>query len=219
MKGLEREKNLDREIYYSDNYFSYNQLWSFVEQIHHIRQFYPQRLIEIGVGNGFVSTFFRGMGVEVKTFDVNPNLMPDIVAPLQELANFVEPKEFDLISCCEVLEHMPFEEFESAIINFSSLANNLYLTLPVYGKHIGVGGLIQLPKFRRWFGAWWRLPFRWGQIPDMHFWEIDHEQRTSKKEVIKLLGKYYRKIEAGYFKANPYHRFFRCIDSNSLLKS
>jgi hypothetical protein len=218
MKGHEREKSLPREIYYSDSYFSYSQLWSFVEQIHHIRQLRTQSLIEIGVGNGFVSTFLRRMGVNVKTFDINPNLTPDVVASLHDIGNFVKPNEFDLISCCEVLEHMPFDEFESAIRKFSSLSDRLFLTLPVHGMHIGLGGVIKFPRFHRWVGAWLRLPFKSRQLPEMHFWEIDYDHKMSKKEIFNLLSKYYWKVETGCFKANPYHRYFRCAVSKEIIR-
>jgi hypothetical protein len=210
MKGSDRERTLAREIYYSDHYFSYRQLWSFAEQIHHIRQFYPENLLEIGLGNGFVSEFFRKMGVNVKTSDINPNLIPDIVAPLQDLSEFVKPDEFDLISCCEVLEHIPFEEFETSIKMFSSLSDRLFLTLPVHGRYIGFGGLVQLPKFRRWLGVWLRLPIKPPPLADMHFWEIGYSSQTSKREIIKLLSLYYSQVEFGLFKANPYHYYFKC---------
>lgn len=216
MKGQERERTLAREDYYTENYFSYNQLWSFIEQIYHIKQFQPQSVIEIGVGNGFVSEFLKRMGIKVKTFDINPNLMPDIVAPLQDIGNYVKPNEFNLISCCEVLEHLPFEEFESSIRKFSNLSNNLFLSLPNHGRYYGFGGLVKLPKFSRWMGIWFRFPLGKSRLPDMHFWEVDYNQQTSKKQIINLLAKYYRRVDTGHFKANPYHCFFKCIDSKNL---
>lgn len=217
MRGYEREKNLGREKYLSERYFSYGQLWSFVEQIHHIRAFSSQSLIEIGVGNGFVSTFLRTIGLNVKTFDINPDLMPDIVAKVQDIKDFVSPNEFDLISCCEVLEHMPFEEFEITIRSFSELSNGLFLTLPINGRNIGMGGLIKLPKFQHWFSLWLRLPVR-SLLPDMHFWEINYDHDTSEKAILKLLNKYYHKVDSGYFKLNHYHRYFKCSGSRSLQK-
>lgn len=216
MRGKERESTLAKEVYYADSYFTYSQLWSFVEQIQHIKQFSPHSVIEIGVGNGFVSEFLKKMGIRVKTFDINPNLMPDVIAPLQDIGNYVTPREFDLISCCEVLEHLPFTEFEGAISTFAGLSGQLFLSLPNHGRIIGFGGMIQLPKFSRWVGAWFRLPAGSSRLPDMHFWEIDYNDETSRKQITKLLQKYYQNVTSGYFKANPYHCFFRCIGSRIL---
>jgi SAM-dependent methyltransferase len=215
MKGSQRERDLAREEYYSDAYFSYGQLWSFVEQIYYLREFKPQRVLEIGVGNGFVSSFLRSMQINVKTFDINPNLMPDVVASVHEITDYIKPGEFDLISCCEVLEHIPFGDFEKIIRMFSECSDNLFLTLPVSGRIIGFGGIVKFLKFQRWIGAWITLPFRKSRLPDMHFWEVNSQTETSKKEILKLLGKYYGEVETGLFKANAYHRYFKCRRSKT----
>ena len=217
MKGEERERKLSMEYYHSDNYFSYDRLWSYSEQIQHIMRMQPRNLIEIGVGNGFVSEFLRKTGIDVKTFDINPDLQPDVVAPVQEVGDFIEPGEYDLISCCEVLEHLPFEEFEPIVREFSCLAERLFLTLPVFGtRRIGFGGLVQLPGFSRWLGLWLRLPKRRQPLPDMHFWEIDYSKQTRKERIMQILRKHYRDVETGLFKANPYHRYFKCAGSTYL---
>lgn len=210
MKGLERERNLAKEVYHSDVYFSYAQLWSFVEQIYHIKEFTPTNVLEIGVGSGFVSTFLKTSGINVKTFDLNPNLSPDIVASVSDIRSIIRQGDFDLISCCEVLEHMPFDEFETTIKAFSSLSDRLFLTLPIHGTYIGFGGNVQLPKFRRWIGAWLKLPFRQSHLPDMHFWEVDYLPVTRTQSIVTLLRKYYSVVDTKQFKANPYHRYFKC---------
>ncbi len=150
------------------------------------------------------------MGVRVKTFDINPALEPDVVASLHDIGDFVEPNEFDLISCCEVLEHLPFEHFESAISTFARFSDRLFLTLPVHGQSFGFGGVLHFPKFHRWLGAWLRMPIGQGRLPNMHFWEIDYDRKTRKKEILKVLGRYYESVETGLFKANPYHCYFKC---------
>lgn len=216
MKGYEREKSLAREVYASEAYFAYDQLWSFAEQIQHIRRLQPRSVIEVGVGNGFVSGFLRSVGTQVLTFDINPNLHPDVVASVDDINSYVNEREYDLISCCEVLEHLPFHKFEFTIDMFSRLSENLFLTLPVHGTHIGFGGLIQAHRFRRWVGIWQRIPSRTRQLPEMHFWEVDHSKDTSKRAILSLLAKYYSDVDSGYLKANPYHRYFRCRRSRTL---
>jgi hypothetical protein len=156
------------------------------------------------------------MSVYVKTVDINPNLKPDIVSPLQDMGHFIKANEFDLITCCEVLEHIPFEEFETSIHQFSTLSDRLFLTLPVYGEFFGFGGFLRLPKIVRWDGFWLRLPPRSSSLAEMHYWEIDYNRTTSKREILKLLYKYYHQVETGLFKANPYHRYFRCSNSRNL---
>lgn len=212
-KGRQREENLSRDVYFSDGYFAPSQLWSFCEQIRHIRQFSPASFLEIGPGNGFVSTFFRTMGITVRTADVNPALKPDIVAPVQDLWRHVSPNEFPLIVCCEVLEHIPFDEFPDLIRQISSLAPDLFLTLPVYGRRIGFGGLVRLPKVNAWFGSWLRLPIRERGLEPMHFWELDYRPETSRQAVRQLLQRHYSQVSTGFFTANPTHYYFSCRGS------
>jgi hypothetical protein len=215
IRGPDREKNLDKDVYFEDSYFTYTQLWSFVEQIYHIREFRPQSMLEIGVGNGFVSMFCKVSGINVKTFDINPKLEPDMVASVYEIGKLIKPNEFDLISCCEVLEHLPFEDFEGIIKTFSSISSSLFLTLPAYGRKIGFGGVVELPRFYRWFGLWLKVPTRRGRLPDIHFWGVDFEHTTRRKAIAAILNIYYSEVKTGFFKANPYHCFFECREAKS----
>lgn len=209
-RGDEREASVPRDLYFSDHYFSYEQLWSMAEQVRRIHAFKPRRVLEIGVGNGFVSTYLRAAGLSVTTFDINPNLKPDIVAPIRELEAHVTPGEYDLIACCEVLEHQPFSVFGDAIERFARLSDNLFLTVPDSGRKFGWGGLIQLPRFRRWVGAWWKIPFRAYELTPEHFWEVGFTSATGLRVVMDTLTRHYERVETGLFKANPYHRFFVC---------
>jgi len=217
-RGPERERDLPRDAYFSEEYFTYPQLWSFVDQIYHIRRLASSSMVEVGVGNGIVSSFFRAMGLRVKTFDINPRLKPDVVAPVDKIGDFVAPAEFDLISCCEVLEHMPFDEFETVIRSFSHLSDNLFLTLPVHGRSCGFGGNVRLPRCRRrWIGIWFRLPpTRRRPVAYPHLWEVDYESRTRKAEILRILRSHYEQVETGLFKANPRHRYFACRGAKGL---
>jgi hypothetical protein len=206
-----------RDAYLSDKNFTYSQLWSFVEQIYHIRSFNHNNTMEVGIGSGFVSIFLKTFGYRVKTLDINPNLKPDIVAPVHSMDDSILPGEFDLISCCEVLEHIGFENFESAIRMFSTLSQSLFLTLPVHGRKYGLGGVVILPRLYRWFGIWLRFP-RKAELIKEHRWEIDYDHNTRKKEILKILNKYYSKVYTGYFMANPYHRYFKCTGAKAGIK-
>lgn len=212
-RGAERERTMLREYYLSDAYFSFEQLWSFSEQIHRIRAMKPQRMIEIGVGNGFVSGFLRNCGVEVLTADINPELKPDLVIPVQDLFKHVDQGAYDLIACCEVLEHIPFDEFEDIIAMFARLSNRLFLTLPCAGRIIGVGGMFMKSWGRRWHSFWMHIPSKRYQMQHMHYWEVGSEKNTRRDALQRVLHKYYHEVDTGCFKLNPYHRYFTCLNS------
>ena len=138
-RGTERERDLDRDVYFSDSYFSMDQLCSFAHQLNFIHSMRPTSAIEIGLGNGFVSTFLRRAGIPVITADINAALEPDICAPLGEVSSHIESLR-DVVICCEVLEHMPLEELDANLDHLRSLGDRLFLTLPNSYRSWGFSG-------------------------------------------------------------------------------
>lgn len=210
-RGSEREKQLTRNDYLTKEYFSYNQLWSFSEQIYHIMGTKPESVLEIGIGNGFVSTFLKQIGILVTTVDINENLNPDVILPVEEISKRFTKSSFNLISCCEVLEHIPFESFEQIIKDFSIVSRKLFLTLPMHNRSYGIGGFIQMPKFDTWIGAWLSLPKN-KELPPPHYWEINHSRQTKNKIIVSILKKYYSDVESSLFKMHPAHRYYKCTN-------
>ena len=148
VQGFQREKELDKEIYYSEGYFEKYQLFSLSEQINLIYQYTSSKskILEIGKGNGFVSDFFKKAGFLFDTFDINENLEPDIVGNILELENLVKER-YDIVACCEVLEHMDFKYFEKSLEQMQKITNNyVVLTLPNCQKNFGMNLQIRLPK-------------------------------------------------------------------------
>lgn len=209
LRGFERERNLKKEAYYSDGYFTMHQLCSFAHQINDIYKFNAKSILEVGIGNGFVSTYMKRAGFDVTTVDINYELEPDLCAPISELTSRLSGKKFDLVVCCEVLEHMPFSEFEDAIRVFRALGSKLYLTLPNHNIVIGFGGFIRIP----YLGV--KLSELMVEIPRKrildkeHFWEINSSKETSKKNILKLLSNYYPNISVQRYSLNPYHIAFK----------
>ncbi len=215
IKGREREEALAREEFLVDAYFSLEQLWSFSEQIYHLRRAEARRIIEVGVGNGFVSGFLRTMGLEVLTCDINPNLKPDLLVSVTDLHKHVQPGDYDLISCCEVMEHMPFEHFEETMQAFSRLADKLFLTVPVYGWKFGLSVKLSFMSRVRWISRWFAWPAGSYRMIPMHFWEVGSQRETRHRELIAILRRHYRSVESDYLKMNPYHRYYKCAGAKS----
>lgn len=210
-RGVERERNLEKSVYFSDAYFRLHQLCSFAHQIHDIHQLKPKSIIEVGIGNGFTSTFLKSAGFDVFTVDINPNLSPDLCAPISELPNQLRERKFDLVVCCEVLEHLPFDEFESCMQIFQQIASRMYLTLPQAKKFFGFGGFLQLPKLgRRNVNAYLS---RAKALPAEHYWEVGSAGQTSKLQLSKIIAKYFETVEARHYCLNPYHICFSAANT------
>lgn len=207
-RGRERETALDADVYYSEHYFSLTQLLSQAQQIYEIHKIRPKSILEIGPGNGFTSLFLKRAGYDVVTVDINPALKPDICAPLDDLSRHLDGRRFDLVVCCEVLEHMPWEEFRGNLQHLHSAGDRLFMTLPNYKRSFGLGAILRFPKL----GS---IPFRAyanlgipKTLPPMHFWEVGSGVHCTKSAIVTELKRIYKSVNTGQFTFNPYHLSF-----------
>lgn len=207
-KGRTRERELDITSYYSDEYFSLPVLFSHVQQIKTIYDLKPRSVLEIGIGNGFVSSFLKRSGMKVLTCDINPDLQPDICAPLDELPKLIDQK-FDLVVCCEVLEHLPLSELDECLDVMRSLGERLFMTLPnIYGT-IGFGAFVRLPRIGRYLvDAHLNLPYKHKLERSAHYWEVGYSRECSRKNIVKRLNNRYPHVKSSRMALNPYHYSF-----------
>ena len=210
VRGQDREKSLPRSAYFSDGYFSIQQLFSLSHQINEIHKLRPKSILEIGIGNGFTSSFLRRAGYRVTTVDINQDLEPDICAPLDQVGSIIGGDHFDLVVCCEVLEHMPLQEFKSNLDHLGNLGRRLFLTLPNYRASVGLGGLLRLPKLGARIFDWTIDIPRKKKLDAEHFWEVGSEDKTSLKAIVSDLKCRYISVEVKKMPLNPYHIAFIC---------
>ncbi len=169
----------------------------------------PESILEVGIGNGFTSTFLRKAGFAVTTVDINCALDPDICASIAEMKSKLAGKQFDLLVCCEVLEHMPFHSFEASLAVFRSISPRLYLTLPSYKRVFGFGGFLRVP-FAGVMKTSLMLDFPTKKTLDKeHFWEVGSSSETNLVSIRKILCEYYEEVAIFRYFLNPYHIAFR----------
>ncbi len=204
------EKDVPRSFYFDDPYFQRTVLFSLAAQIETIHSFGVKSILEIGPGNGFVADFLKKVGFQVTTIDVNPALSPDIVGSVLELDKEVRAGEYDLVVCCEVLEHIPFEDFDTALQQIARATSNFGLiTLPTARPYFfELSGMFKLPKMKRRpfsIGLTRRAP----SIYEGHHWEIGWQKECTLTEIKRSMSKYFQAVVARREQANPYHVFFR----------
>lgn len=208
VRGKEREATLDASVYFSDQYFALHQLFSLSHQIHEINKLKPRDILEIGPGNGFTSTFLKRAGYDVTTVDINPSLHPDICAPLDQLPEHLNGRRFDLVVCCEVLEHMPLSELPSNLRYLRGAGERLFMTLPNYKRTIGIGAMFRIPG-RKPFPASSYIEIKKRKLQEgAHFWEVGSEPGCTRASIVAELKKLYSKAHSGRFAFNPYHLSF-----------
>ena len=212
--GAQREAGLARSYYTDESNFSPEHLYSMSYQIRQLHSFRPKRVLEIGIGNGFVSTFLRQSGIEVVTADINPALNPDVCAPLHELPQHLQGERFDVVSCCEVLEHMPFEEFGRNLDVIRGLAPEAFISLPGLFPWMGVMGRLGIHNRFVDLSLGLRIPCR-RRLTDGHFWEIASEWRTRRSALVAQMRERFAQVDSGVFPMNRYHFYFRCSDKGA----
>jgi SAM-dependent methyltransferase len=95
-----------------------------------IEQSEPKTVLDAGCAWGFLVEAFRNRGVEAYGVDISEyaiqNVHPDI-KPYCWIGSITEPfpKKYDLITCIEILEHLPQKEAEKAIENLCTHSNEM----------------------------------------------------------------------------------------------
>jgi len=95
-------------------------------------------VLEIGPGAGHTTWLLRQWGLNVTTLDYDAAINPDIVGDITKMP--CESKSYDCILAAEVLEHIPFNEFEKALAELKRVSNGcVIITLPA--PFVGISGL------------------------------------------------------------------------------
>jgi len=98
--------------HYGKEYDSLERFQSYWHQLHEAAEL-GGSILEIGIGNGTVSSILRSRGLEVVTADIDGKLGPDVVADVRELP-FAD-RSFDGTLACEILEHIPWGDLPRAL--------------------------------------------------------------------------------------------------------
>jgi len=133
------------EHYSSQRYLTKERFCSFWHQTDEALKFGGRSVLEIGPGPGITAELLRQGGVEVTTCDYDPSLSPDIVADAAELP--IETDAYDVVVCCQVLEHLEFEHARRALCEIGRVAR--------------VGAVVSVPDLNPWVGAAYPLYFGW----------------------------------------------------------
>lgn len=99
--------------YFKPDYDTKGRFISYWHQADELLSLPPGKILEIGVGNGFLSAYLRRRGAGLTTLDIDPALKPDITGSVLSIP--LGDGTFDAVGCFEVLEHLPYEEFPKAL--------------------------------------------------------------------------------------------------------
>jgi len=201
-KMIQREP----EHYYKINYDSKERFCSYWHQIHEVLLLRPREVLEIGIGNAFVSRYLRERGVNIITLDIDKELKPDVVGSVLNIP--FQDKSFTAVACYELLEHIQYSNFAKALLEISRVSKQyVILSVPdasrVYRIYIRIPKvaeikrLLPLPKKKTIH-----------EFDGEHHWEIGKSGYPLSK-IAGDINKVGLKIKTTYRVFEwPYHRFF-----------
>jgi ubiquinone/menaquinone biosynthesis C-methylase UbiE len=114
---MEMHKNTQTKAsvknFLSNNYEYFNRFLSYFFQIELIEATRPKSILEIGCGGGTLGLLLKQRNYNYKSCDLNPKLKPNYIADIRKLP--MKANSFDVVCAFEVLEHLPFSDFVSAL--------------------------------------------------------------------------------------------------------
>ena len=193
--------------YIDPSYDSKERFISYWHQINEVIALKPKKVLEIGIGNGFVYNYLKEKGIKIKTLDIDKNLNPDAAGSVLGIP-FTD-ESFEVVVCCEVLEHLPYSEFSKALEEIHRVSRkHVVLSLPDVTTVYRIN--VELPRIRPIKRL---IPHPFHRSPQHnfdgeHYWEIgktDYLLKKIESDIEKSKFKILRTYRVFEF---YYHRFF-----------
>ncbi|MDR2291928.1 MAG: hypothetical protein LBE11_00455 [Prevotellaceae bacterium] len=166
----------------------------------------PKTALIIGIGDNIAGKILSTQGVQVYTFDFDKNLHPDFEGDVANIDALLGDRKFDVILCCQVLEHLPYDIFEDILQQMERHADNFIISVPFSAMKYKVE--LKLPVIKTVkMNIFIHKFFKKYKFNGEHYWETGTRGHT-KRSVLKSMRKFFA-VEKWYVAPyNPYHVFF-----------
>lgn len=200
--------------YVGEDYETKGRFCSYWHQIDEIRKAMPKRdgeILVIGKGSGFIDGYLRQIGYKVATLDIDVALKPNYCASVLNMP--LPTGSIDLVVCCQVLEHIPFEQFSVALGEIRRImrsGGHLVLSLPDLTRTYRF--MLQLPKLGDFACI---VPFpipEWLKkswvFNDEHYWNIGNKGYPANRISASLSDAEFSLIREFRVFEISWHRFY-----------
>lgn len=159
-------------------------------------------MLEVGPGSGVFRSYLANVGVQVSTLDIDETRKVDYLADITRLDETLPVGlTFDAVCVFQVLEHLPFSEFEKCLAGLAArAAPHAFISLPYRGLRIRWSFWWGDHKFS--LGHKFMEPWRAKPIPE-HHWELGRGH--SARRINKIIERYFHVEWRGFLPENPYH--------------
>jgi len=192
---------LKLNTFFSPEYLNQRRFVMYYYQFIEIINLEPETVMEIGIGNGILTTLIRSLGCDVTTLDNSEVVKPDILGSVTDIP--VEDNSFDVVAAFQILEHIPYDEFLVALGQLQRVSKK-HVVISVPDAQMVCSIEIKAPKIgtRRLSFPVPIKPFK--KPGKYHHWEINRRGYALKRVVndiektgFKIL-KTYRPPESNY---------------------
>ncbi len=198
-------KQVDKTHYDFSRYAFEGRFVSYYYQLREALALSPQSILEVGVGDKVFGSFIKNnTTVSYLSVDVAADLRPDVVGSV--LALPFPDKSHDVVCAFEVLEHLPFEQFDKAVSELARVARtHVVLSVPHFGPMLSFS--LKIPFLPHLHFAF-KLPFpKKHEFNGQHYWEVG-KQGYPLSLIRQKLSTQGRLVKDFVPFGNPYHHFF-----------
>ncbi len=158
---------------------------SYYYQVKFISELNKKKILEVGIGNKTLYNYLKQHGLDAYTCDSDKALKPDYVADIKSLP--MNDNEYDIVCAFEILEHLPWQDFEQALNELARVSKrDVIISIPYNPVSIDI--VIKSSIFYRLFKIWELKLFlnlalitrKW-KYDGVHYWEMGKRNYPRKK--------------------------------------
>lgn len=196
---------VDKSHYDFERYAFEGRFVSYYSQLKEVLALKPFSVLEVGVGDRVFGSFIKNnTAVSYTSVDIDENLHPDVVGSVLKLP-FADAS-YDVVCAFEVLEHLPFEQFDQALGELCRVARtHVVISVPHFGPMLSFSLKIPfLPQIRVAF----KIPFpKTHTFSGQHYWELG--KRGYPAALIRRKFSEHGMLVRDFVPfGSPYHHFF-----------
>ena len=205
---------VDKSHYAFGKYAFEGRFVSYYWQLKEVLALNPGSVLEAGAGDRVFGNFIKdNTAVAYTCVDIAEDLRPDVVGSV--LALPFRDKSHDVVCAFEVLEHLPFEQFDKAMSELARVARtHVVISIPHFGPTLSFS--LKIPFITQIRFAF-KIPFPKRHVFNgQHYWELGKKGYPASL-IRQKLARRGRIVRDFVPFGNQYHHFF-VVDVSALDK-